>query len=355
MQMKVLMRKYLYSLTIIAVTSLFSQSLYASNNITAKIVGEELVWLNANEINGENGEVQQQIWQPASTLNLFPVYEWTPTFQKSPLTSITFNSGSGKQVTANFQHSGVQFSTGSPFTEQGNSVSDTCSYQYSSNNQFILRGSSTCRANFDLKATAKYKPFDFYRSSFKMDNLVDAFKTAKAPAGIYYAAISLPLTYYMKYDTATSYQTYNTTTVFTIDYTPSFFDAVTILGDGKFSLDYDTSDNSVSGRTTYQISMSGELEPGITMQFESDGDKNKFELIRRAGSSDTIPYSLLCTRCDKQNVVEAGSLKQKISKISNPGKAVDFELVFSFENLKHGTVDEGEYQDNVTVRFGLGL
>ena len=348
------MNKYLYSLTIVAVASLYTHAVCASNNIRAKIVGDELVWITANEI---EDYVQQLIWQPASVLNLFPTYEWTPTFQKSPLTSIMFRSAKGNQVEVSFDHIGVQFIAGSHFTErQVNSVANICTHVSSRNNQFefALREleDSLCMANLDLKAKAKYPPFDFYRSIFQMNNIVEEFKGA--PAGYYFAAIDLPLTYYMKYDTAATYQTYNTKIIFSIDYTPYFFDAVTVLGDGTFTLEYNTSDNSVSGKTTYHVRISGELEPGVKMEFESARDKSKFHLIG-ASSSDTIPYNLLCTKCDKKNVVEAGNLKQKISKISNPGKDVDFDLVFSFENLKYGTVGEGKYQDIVTVRFGLDM
>ncbi|PQJ71376.1 hypothetical protein BTO01_08865 [Vibrio jasicida] len=344
------MNKYLYSLSLIAIASLNTELAYASNNITAKVVGSEVTWMNANVV---GGEVVQQIWQPSSSFNLLPVHSWNPSFQKSPTSTLTFSSTTGVQVTAAFQHTGIQFSTASPFISVENK-SNSCGYESSAGGQFILRDDSTCRASYDLNATRKYKPFDFYRSSYKLDNLVDAFKAANAPTGIYYAAVSLPVTYYMKYGTATTYQTYNDTTVFTIDYKPSFISAVDVTGDGIFSLSYDTGNHSVAGTTTYEVSISGHIEPGIKMQFFSSGTADKFEL-EHTTSSDVIPYSLACSRCVNSNIVEAGELKQTTSKIPFVGKTLDFDLVFSFEELYFGDVDEGDYRDAVTVRFELDL
>ncbi|CAH1607504.1 conserved exported hypothetical protein [Vibrio jasicida] len=349
--MRVSMNKYLYSLSLIAIASLNTELAYASNNITAKVVGSEVTWMNANVV---GGEVVQQIWQPSSSFNLLPVHSWNPSFQKSPTSTLTFSSTTGVQVTTAFQHTGIQFSTASPFSVANNSNADTCGYESSAGSQFILRDDSTCRASYDLNATRKYKPFDFYRSSYKLDNLVDAFKAANAPTGIYYAAVSLPVTYYMKYGTATTYQTYNDTTVFTIDYKPSFISAVDVTGDGIFSLSYDTGNHSVAGTTTYEVSISGHIEPGIKMQFFSSGTADKFEL-EHTTSSDVIPYSLACSRCVNSNIVETGELKQTTSKIPFVGKTLDFDLVFSFEELYFGDVDEGDYRDAVTVRFELDL
>lgn len=352
MQMKVSMNKYLCSLSLaVLAAGLNSETAYASNNITAKVVGSEVTWMNANVV---GGEVVQQIWQPSSSFNLLPVYSWSPSFQKSPTSTITFSSTTGVQVSTSFQHSGIQFSTASPFTVAKNSNADTCSYESSAGSQYILRDNNTCRASYDLNATRKYKPFDFYRSAYKLDNLVDAFKAANAPTGIYYATVSLPVTYYMKYGTATTYQTYNDTTVFTIDYKPSFISAVDVTGDGIFSLSYDTANHSVEGTTTYEVSISGHIEPGIKMQFFSSGTADKFEL-EHSTSNDVIPYSLVCSKCEKSNIVEAGELKQATSKIPFVGKTLDFDLAFSFKELYFGDVNEGDYRDAVTVRFELDL
>ncbi|OCH48156.1 hypothetical protein [Aliivibrio fischeri] len=331
---------------------IFPINLYAGSSLTANVIGSDVRWMNANVI---GDDIVEQIWRSSSSFPLLPIYEWRPAFNKSPINKVTFNSSLGFKVETEIEHSGVQFRSASPFTVNVEpSGFSSCDFENTLDGYFALSSKNPCAATYSLKSSRKYKAYDFFRSAFKLNNLINDFKSVNAPSGVYYANITIPISYMVKYGSASSYQTNTETVNFIINYTPSFLSSVNIIGDGVLELDYNTSEHSVKGNTKFNVSVNGHVEPGLKMTFTSSGVEKDFKLENKK-SSNSIPYGLICNLCEKPQVIYKGHALDDYSIIPFVGNNLNFNLKFYFDDVYVGRVDEGDYSDAISIRFEVDL
>ncbi|MFH0257970.1 hypothetical protein ACGRL8_13315 [Vibrio rumoiensis] len=346
------MKKFLFKYCYYLFFLLFFSFGASAVTLNADIVGDQIKWKNANVI---DGNIVQMIWESSANANVHPVYEWRPAFNKSSQNSIVFESSIGASVETEFEHTGVEFRYGGQFSSiDANANYNHCNYESSPAGYYALVGSTSCVAEKSLSSQNKYKPFEFYRSSIQLNSLVQDFKEANVPSGLYYTNVQLPLSYMVSYSGVESYQTSMISVTIVINYTPSFLDSVTIDGDGVFKLDYDTTQHTVSGSTKFNVNVKGHIEPGLKMTFESLGNPDEFNL-NHTDSDDSIPYNLRCEQCERPQVIYNGNRIDEYSNIPYVGDNMNFYLDFNFKNLEAGEVEEGEYKDAVKVLFEIDL
>lgn len=344
------MKKYLSKLAMLFLALPSWQVL--SITINADVVGDQITWRNASVV---DGNIIQSIWDSSAGINVHPVYEWRPAFKNSNQTSIKLASSLGGAVETSFEYTGIEFRYGGDFklNDSGSNYA-TCYYESSPSGYYSLMGGDLCVASQSLKSTSKYKPFEFYRNSIRLDSIVSDFKRSNVPAGLYYATVQLPVLYMVKYNGVDSYQSAMAPLSIIVNYTPSYLDAVSITGDGVFVLDYDTARHSVSGKTKFSVDVTGHIEPGLKMTFDSLGDADEFNLEHN-GSGDKIPYSMKCDDCEKTLIIQDGMRMQENAKIPYVGEHMKFDLDFYFNDISAGEVSEGDYKDAVKVLFEIDL
>ncbi|MFM2586635.1 hypothetical protein [Vibrio campbellii] len=324
--------------------------------IYAKISGDKIEWSNATF---DGDEIQPLVWQPSSKFHMLPIRRWSPGFYQNSQNKLTFKSTNGARVTTSFKHTGIDFRTSSKFkqTTQVIGSAPRCQTQLITGGDIKLRANSSCGANFTLDQGSDWRPFDFFRPSFELPSLLDDFRNAKLPAGRYSAVFDEPVAYYLIYEhnEVESYQIYHDQVEVIIDYQPSFLDSVTVLGDGIFDVKYDTENHTASGSTRYKVQVSGYIEPGIKMRFKSSGPQEDDFSLEEVTSKSKIPYDLVCDACVEHQIIKEGVMKKDFAKIDFEGHFLDFNLDFSFDNLRYGDVNEGDYSDAVTVIFEIDI
>ncbi|HIF9373435.1 TPA: hypothetical protein ACX6RV_001288 [Photobacterium damselae] len=349
------MNQYQFNKILIVLICFFiNPTIVHSETITADITGDQIRWSNAYY---SNNDVIQSVWQLGSELNLLPVKQWQPALGRSSIKDVIFKSISfpGIDVNVGFEHVGIEYKTAAPFSisknGKGNCTIDDVSKGYVSLREYT---SSECQSDSSFHSSQKYKPFDFYRSVFKFTNLESAFNNNKVPSGIYYASINIPIKYFVKFGTTESFEVRNRTITFIINYTASFLDDVQVRGDGIMALDYDTNAHSVKGKTKFRVSVRGHLENGLKMSFLSSDVEKDFSLEHEV-TKNRIPYSLLCDRCEENQVILDGKMRKDFAIIPSSFDNLDFNLDFYFNKMYFNKVDKGEYFDEVTIRFEPNL
>ncbi|HIF9084882.1 TPA: hypothetical protein ACX6NQ_001726 [Photobacterium damselae] len=350
------MNQYQFNKILLVIISFFIYpTVVYSETITADLVGDQIRWHNASY---SNNDVVQSVWQLGNKLNLLPVTYWVPALSRySSSKEITFKSASlpGIDINVAFEHVGIEYKTAAPFNisenGKGSCSSDEVSKGYVSLREY---GKSECQSNSFFSSSKKYKPFDFYRSIFKFTNLESAFSSKKVPSGTYYASVSIPIKYLVKYGATESFEVRSRTITFIINYTASFLDDVLIRGDGVMALDYDTDAHTVKGKTKFRVSVRGHLENGLKMSFISSNEGRDFSLEHKV-SKKRIPYSLLCDKCEDNQVILDGKMLKDFAIIPSTFDDLDFNLKFYFNKMFFNKVDKGEYLDEVTIRFEPNL
>lgn len=331
-------------------------------SITATITGDTIKW---NDANFFDGQLAQVVWQSASKHNLQPVKEWRPALTRSLDKKLIFHSldsNNPGSVEVSFQHTGIEFKgnyfTSPDFSSNLGQSYTPCAKQYSNGDggytSLVDESNDKCVSSYAYSATERARPFDFYRSMFKIDNdeLINSFKGVGA--GTYYSNITFPITYLARFGVAQSYRTFTENVTFIVKYKPSYISSIDIKGDGVFNLDYDTQNHSVSGNSNFKIDVTGFFNSGLLLSFKSDGINDDFYLTRRTRDEGSdIPYNLGCDKCETTTIIKDGKLtKLEPIRISSPqSKRIDFELNFYFENLLYGSIEEGRYVDSIIVMF----
>ncbi|NOJ07749.1 hypothetical protein [Vibrio splendidus] len=347
------MNRLLYNLIFVCLVVL-GPDVYAST-IYAKITGDMVEWSNATL---NDGEIQPLQWQPSDKFNMLPIQRWSPAFYKNTQKKLTFSSVTGAQLTTNFKHTGIDFRTSITSEKTAGVIGNAirCQDQSVRGRDIRLRSKSSCGADFILDQGGKFTPFDFYRSSFELPSLLSDFMQSALPAGRYIASFNLPVAYYLIYENneVESYQIYQDQVQVVIDYKPSFLESVDVQGDGNFEVKYDTDNHTANGETSYRVRVDGYITPGIKMSFTSSGQQDDFSLVEQKSKSK-IPYDLVCIACVDSQVIKDGLMEKEFAKIDFEGRHLEFNLDFSFNNLQHGDVDEGDYSDAVTVIFEVDI
>ncbi|CAK6716405.1 conserved putative inner membrane hypothetical protein [Vibrio harveyi] len=329
-------------------------------SLKGTLVGRELRWDNALV---DSGAILPQEWFSTSGLGLPPIGEWRPAFLNSEKQDIVFQSDQGVTVTTEFTLTSVEFR----YSDHFQGVDDpsslvVCPYQQNSSGYssvgYMASSSapqSYCVSNTLLVSNGEsYRPFDFVRSRFRLDHLVEDFSLNLVPEGKYYASVTLPVAYMMLFGDVETYQIGYVTLPITIDYKPSFIESVNIFGDGVFNLEYNTDEHHVSGESDFKVNVDGHLTSGLKMTFYSSNERDVFDLVNEE-TNQSIPYSLTCPACAETKVVHDGTKLEEYSLIPFTGEHLQFDLHFSFDNLSYGEVDEGIYKDAVTILFELDI
>ncbi len=324
------------------------------------LVGRELRWENALV---DNGTILPQEWFSTSGLGLPPIGQWRPAFLNSGKQDIIFRSEQGVAITTEFNLTSVEFRYSDHF-QVANEPSSlfACPYQQNSSGYSSVgyTGSSSISQSYCVSNTllvsngGHYRPFDFVRSRFRLDHLLEDFSLNPIPEGKYHANATLPVAYMMLFGDVETYQIGYVTLPITIDYKPSFIESVNIYGDGIFNLEYDTGEHHVSGESNFEVNVDGHLTSGLKMTFYSSNDRDVFELVNEE-TNQSIPYNLICPACTVPQVIENGEKLEQYSVIPFTGEHLQFDLHFYFENLGYGQVDEGIYKDATTILFELDL
>lgn len=346
------MNRLLYSLAAICLlTTCFSVD---ASVIYAKITGDVVEWSNAAI---SDSGIQPLQWESSNKFNMLPVRKWSPAFYKNPQKSLTFRSSIGAELTTSFKHNGIDFRTSVKSDQIPGGIGNArlCQVRTITAGEIRLRSESSCGSDTILDQGNRYIPFEFYRPSFEMPNIVSDFMQSKLPAGRYVASFSQPVAYYVIYEhnQIESYQIYQDDVKIIIDYQPSFLDSVQVVGSGQFDIEYDTSNHTARGETSYKIQVNGYITPGIKMSFKSSEKEDDFSLV--SNSNAKIPYDMICEACVDKQVIKDGVMDKEFAKIEFEGNRLDFNLDFSFDNLHYGDVDEGDYSDAVTVIFEIDL
>lgn len=345
------MRQLLFSLVLFIFCTVNANA----STVYAKVTGDMIQWTNAI-VNGS--EVQQSVWQRSDSFNMQPIQRWSPAFYQSPLTSLIFTSQLGAKVETAFKHTGIEFRTTNAYdiVTGGIGTGARCNVGEESGGNLLLKSDSSCGVDFTLDQQQKLRPFDFYRTLFELPDLLADFTQARLPAGRYVASFSQPVAYFLIYENQNveSYQVYHDQIQVVIDYQPSFLSSVSLVGDGKFKLEYDTEEHSVKGQTKYYVNVNGYINPGIKMSFLSSGQEDDFSL-EHTETGTKIPYSLICEKCNDNSIINNGLMKDEFANIGFVGNNLNFVLDFSFNDIYAGDVDEGDYSDAVTIIFELDL
>lgn len=351
--------KCIYKLELFILSLLYC-SLVNCATLNGTLIGHEMRWDNALV---DNGSILLQEWFSTEGLGLPPIGQWRPAFLDHEKQDIVFRSDKGFSVTTKFALASVEFRYSNHFQATNDPSSYVvCPFQQNSSGYSSVgyrslnhTSQSYCVSNTLLVSKGEnYRPFDFVRSSIRLDNIADDFSFNKAPEGKYYANISVPIAYLMLFGDVETYQISYVTLPIIIDYKPSFIDSVNIYGDGIFNLDYNTDEHYVTGVSDFKVNVDGVFTSGLKMTFYSSGDKDMFELTN-AETNQTIPYNLTCPICVVSKVIEDGKKIDDYSVIPFTGEHLQFDLNFYFNNLEYGQVDEGTYKDAVTVLFELDI
>ncbi len=369
MVMKILMNRSLFNLLVFAFLLGKSFYVYSGDTVTAKIIGNDVQWNNAN-INSDG--ITEQIWHGSDQLPLLPILKWAPAFNKAKIKKVTFkllnkysSSSSTKSVDTSFEHMGMEYQVGTSFHPTSESTLGISCSGINTGSFYRLSGSSSCVHDVWLKSNTKSKPYDFYRMMFKFDSLVEDFKKSKAPSGTYTATVKIPISFLVSYSDGlggwtNSYQTNYKLVTFIVDYAPAFISSVDVVGNGKFDLVYNTDEHSVKGDTTFLVRVKGQIEPGLKMTFKSSGDQ-RYNLVNREGGE--IAYSIKCDKC-RDNQIVYRSRPNKFDKNGNAigiidfvGKYMDFYLKFYFDDmyLLSDRIAEGTYDDSVSILFEIDI
>lgn len=341
----------------------------ANKNVNIKIVGNRIVWtdaINSDSLYTPGG------WSSTVGLKLLPVKSWSPAFAKSGDKNLEFvNPITSETVNTTFDHAKISFKydAGDATSETSSSSGRLCETTDDSGGSITLTDtqSSDCVANKELRYnTGSKEPFEFYNSSFQLEELVDDFRDAGVSEGNYVAIYNYTLRYTSTLENGVyTYNYYPADTVtFTVDYTPAFIDSVIVEGDGEFELEYNTDLHTVRGETDFSITVNGYIDPGLLISLSSSGSSSDvFELENETGEYK-IQYSVTCSLCTEPEIVSDGSLVSvKKAELPFSGTKAVFDLNFNFDDQtvfepsisETGTVIEGVYSDTVTLLLELDI
>lgn len=366
MQMKNITKNLVYKLLF---TVIISYSNFAcASTIMAKITGRNIQW--SNVATTSEGGVRGVNWHSAEKFHMLPVKEFVPGFINNGMNTITFkNVSSDSTIITDFELESVYFKSvySGDINVESNSLGTPCPVNDINGLEITVGGTDgICASQSKMVFETSLEPFKLYNASFKLPGLVDKFKELDVPTGKYVAQFNYDIGYGSKLKNGViTYTTYPAEPVtIIIDYTKSFMSSLNVFGDGEFNLSYDQDAHTVSGKTSYLVSINGSLEPGIKMTFRSVGDVDDFELTNRK-TGTVIPYSIYCRKCRDSLVVDKGVLTSDdtYSYIDFVGSMLNFKLDFKFDEMmlndvslpEPGEIEPGGYYDNVVVMFELNL
>ncbi|NGZ12981.1 hypothetical protein HGG78_04285 [Vibrio aestuarianus] len=319
-----------------------------------------------------NIEGQQVRFENAITLggNQYTLSDWsianglTPTSQFLPSAFVTdkpdtmaLTNNAGQSVDIQIALKGLQYNVSSNFyiVDDSTLAAPTCSSSHLSGNIVTLYDNDTqnCSADFSLEYPQSITPFYFYRPTFDIDttSLLNALQGQEK--GMYTATIPADIKYY--YRSAGGALTYRILPdVFTvnIDYTPNSLESIDVTGDGVLNPVYDTTNQTVSAQTTFNITAIGQFSTGLSMTLLT----NNFELKSASGKT-SIPYTI---QCNEANCKDTDWVKNGVNQLDNnqtsyeiqsPSSVINFDLNVSYQNIPSTDVETGAYSGSFTVMF----
>ncbi len=340
--------------------------------LQANITGDKIQWLNASQ-SEIGGYLVPSAWQPMS--DLMPTREWVPGGYLDSGSDFIFTSGGVEVSIPGAKVSGTSYKYPSGFDVSGeSSVFPVCSESvYDSSSQVDVFGIECVGDKTLLLSTeSTLTPFLFARpiiSGFDDKKVVEAF--TGSPEGTYTATVYVKPAYAFRHPVSDvwTYRYANSVPVtIVIDYQPAELASVTIMGSGVIPALYNTTDETITGKTSYLVKAEGVFPGGLRLTFEDrDYSLIKSESGRNKKAIPKIPYEIKCNECEDFNIVNDGSLEplQGSSADGNWTLAYDtasdgeiylnLELGYMLEKSDLSEISSGTYHDVFTVIFEANL
>lgn len=345
------MTRVLLALFLVNIVFIQKVCAYTAN---ATVKSGEVIWKNAYPIEGSDTFTLSS-WDSIS--NLLPTTEWSPaSFATTMPTTMTLRGPNSTTVEVELKLIGMQYNIGgNPIPEEspGNpiGVGNVCQNSNTSGNIYSVsdESNSTCYVDKTLRYSASYNPFYFARPIFKVseEELTAAFDGKEI--GTYSGAVTAPFGYY--YQTSSGAKTYriiNKSFSFQVNYIPSYLDSIIVTGDGVIEPEYNTSNMTASGKTSYDIEALGYFVDGLELALPQE----KFTLTESKYGTE-IPITLNCDICNDPELVEAGVKKVDstiITPVDSP-ESIKFKLDVSYSNISAEDIETGKYSGTVILLF----
>ncbi|KAA8596177.1 hypothetical protein F0Z19_5072 [Vibrio cyclitrophicus] len=329
-------------------------------NLEGTLVGHNLIWNNAFS-SGQNTLIASE-WSNVTGLD--PTTQWIPAnaVSSEQATSITLSNGSDT-VSVDFSIAGIQYNTGQARATKDslfiNSGTACASSDYSAPIVSIMGNTvnTECRANFSLLNSARITPFYFYRPIIKLENskLFDAFTDKNS--GTYSGSVPVTVKYYYLSSggVPTHHQTQEVLRV-QIDFTASYLTSIEVSNGnsdgavfGQMLPIYDTTNQTVSGQTLFNVKATGYFAEGLYLNFSSTNDF----VLTGSQYNVQIPYSITCNSCTDSMIVSNGTRKVDITTVkttTNP-QELNFLLKVHYHDISARDIESDDYHGSFLVLF----
>jgi len=318
----------------------FFSSLSWAFSLQVHVVGKQVRWDNA--ITHSHGLVPS-FWQP--THNLTPTTNWQPgSFASTPPSTIVVNSGAeSASLPINFK--GFEYHTGSSNPTVSN-VAGSCIGSFSSPIALIV--GNNCLGAYQLSTLDSVTPFAFIRPIFEVDDkqITDAFEGK--PSGNYRGSTSITQFYQFNFGGITTKREISHTVFFDFNYEAASLNTVTITGNGVITPDYNLRADRVWGKTDYDVTAEGWFTNGLKLSL-NPGRSKKYAM--NGPNNSLLPYSILCTGCNDNLIVEKGD--EIISTTLIPGSdtnSITFKIHTEYDE-QHSSLEIGDYSDQYILIF----
>ncbi|CAH6781510.1 conserved exported hypothetical protein [Vibrio chagasii] len=371
----VITRKFqLTSNSLLIIALVFSIGHCHAAEIYGKVTGDSpVVWNNVitNSFFG-NGAISPSAWTIAQERT---TSEWYPaTMDNQAFQSIQFvNHSTGESFTTNLELLGVEYNLGSSagdFIQKdfgsnvGVGAANECTgANVSSSTAKVIQESTLCVSRKGYISESRLEPFKFYRPVFSLPNISRDVFDAPVGSGTYTAAVNISPTYFFTSQTGTmTYTRVPETLLITIDYQAAILESLTVLGDGFIEPEYDTATKRITGKTRYDVVLSGTLPTGVIMTFSSTS--NDYVLTNIDNSIEKIPYTITCTvgcASAEKIIVQDGALNtasfpnSEVLTVNGDGtNQVNVVYDVSFD-IDGDLISSGNYQGAFNVIYEVNL
>lgn len=308
--------------------------------LSASYNGSFVEWTNANR---QKSLLVPTTWDIHSSLET--TSNWTPGMYFNSQNMIVF-PGLSMGIPINIE--GIEYNLSSAKFSLHNKGSSCGNESMVGASIVRFMANSGCQSGYNFVSNLRQAPFYFTRPIIKIDEslLISQFEKDGMREGVYTGTIDLTFNYYYTSETGNNtYRQIKNSLTMIFNYRPSKIIDVTVSGNGIAEPKYDKTSRKISGENYYDISINGNFENGIIVEFPNR-DYNF------SNADSRIPYSISCVGlCSENIIVEDGKLINKESKISEgvSNKMINFRLRYFYENITADSVNSGSHTDAFSI------
>ncbi|HHQ4663860.1 TPA: hypothetical protein ACSPZY_004362 [Aeromonas veronii] len=335
---------------------IFSVGVTRAMTVDGEFKGDVFRWVSAQT--SLPGFVAPSIWEPIN--GLVPADSFIPGAGTTSI--VTFNLLGAVSVPVRLNLKGVEYISPEfhhcEADSQGNAPA-TCE------SSGIIRVMTPGLSEQKVVLTREITPFTHVRPIFSLtgsggQTLEDAFENASAPAGVYFAQVSIPMSYdYFRMGVRVRHN-WSLNVAIKINYAPAILTSVVLTSPtaGVMATNYYIGfdgQQKAQGSALFNGVASGTFTNGLHVVLKA-GDDYHLREVTSSAVPKVIPYSVNCAGCSSSALVINGVAQPDmlVTGVTIPGvnvSTINFSINVNFSDVDLSTLRTGTYQGHFSLLF----